>query len=111
MNVYENFDDIPSMTLKETKCYRQTHTHRDGHREKSIPTNKHSLGGYNEAVLTSIPILYVSRKNSGNVKKFYSKIVIFTVTVVFNLHTYIDMLKKWIDYFHAELFTLENNNE
>ena len=76
MNVYEKLDKIPSMTLKETKCDRQTHTHRDGHREKSIPTNKHSFGGggYNEAVLTSIPILYVLRKNQGKSQFFIRKL-------------------------------------
>ena len=48
MNVFANFDDIPSMILqdiKETKRYGHTVGRSDGQRENSIPSNKHSLRG------------------------------------------------------------------
>ena len=44
-NVYARFDEIPS-DIEETKCYGHTHELTDG-RENSIPTNKHSLRGFN----------------------------------------------------------------
>ena len=50
MNVFVKFDEIPSIILKvirETKCYGHTHAWKDGQRENSIPTHKHSLGGDN----------------------------------------------------------------
>ena len=50
MNVLAKFDEIPSMILqdtKETKRHGIMHTHgrKDGQRENSIPTHKHSLWG------------------------------------------------------------------
>ena len=48
MNVFAKFDEIPSMILqdiKETKRYGHTHGRKDGQRENSIPTHKHSLQG------------------------------------------------------------------
>ena len=50
MNVFAKFDEIPSMILqdiKETKRNKHTHGRKDGQRENSIPTQKHSLRGYN----------------------------------------------------------------
>ena len=52
MNVFAKFDEIPSMMLeviKETKRYRHKNvsdTQSVGQRENSIPSHKHSLGGY-----------------------------------------------------------------
>ena len=49
MNVFAKFDEIPSMILKvimETKRYGRTHGWKDGQRENSIPTHKHSLWSY-----------------------------------------------------------------
>ena len=58
MNVFEKFDEIPSMILqdiketirygqdiKETKRYGHTFVCSDGQRENSIPSHKHSLRG------------------------------------------------------------------
>ena len=53
MKVFAKFDEIQSMTLqdiKETKHYGHTFVRSfvrsDGQRENSIPSHKHSLGGY-----------------------------------------------------------------
>ena len=48
MNVFAKFDEILSMILqdiKETKRYGRTHGRKDGQRENSIPSHKHTLGG------------------------------------------------------------------
>ena len=59
MNVFAKFDEILSKILqdiKETNRYRRTHGRKDGQRENSIPSHKHSLQGYNEGarVLTRL---------------------------------------------------------
>ena len=48
MNVFAEFDEIPSMILqdvKETKRYGRTFVRSDGQRENSIPSQKHRGGG------------------------------------------------------------------
>ena len=48
MNVFAKFDEILSKILqdiKETKRYGRTHGRKDGQRENSIPSHKHSLRG------------------------------------------------------------------
>ena len=57
VNVFARFDEIPSMTLKdikETNRYglkeRRKDARTDRQRENSIPTHKHSLLGYNNAM-------------------------------------------------------------
>ena len=48
MNVFAKFDEIPSIILqdiKETKRYGHTDGWKDGQRENSIPSHKHSLRG------------------------------------------------------------------
>ena len=60
MNVFAKFYEIPSMILqdiKETKRYGHTDGRKDGQRENSIPSHKHSLwgggggGGYNNGLV------------------------------------------------------------
>ena len=48
MNVFAKFYEIPSMILqdiKETKRYGHTDGRKDGQRENSMPSHKHSLRG------------------------------------------------------------------
>ena len=60
MNVFAKFDEIPSMILeviKETKHYGHTVGRTIGHRENSIPSQKHSLRGRYKYETTVGPIV------------------------------------------------------
>ena len=72
MNVLAKFNEISSMILqdiKETKRNGHTHAHthgrKDGQRENSIPTHKHSLRGYNEQLLRK-PAFCINAKKAAD---------------------------------------------
>ena len=56
MNVFAKSDEIQSMILqdtKETKRNGQSHGRKDGQRENSIPSHKHSLRGFKNISISS----------------------------------------------------------
>ena len=48
MNMFAKFDEMPAMTLQDTKITKR-YGRRDTQRENSIPTTNKVCGGYNNA--------------------------------------------------------------